>query len=88
MAAKRRRAWEKISLSTEEENESDNKDDTNPNQADLDQADDKYLVELWEEMHWELQVTKWGYSSIHQIKYEIHSSFIHSIIRTITKMFQ
>ena len=46
MAAKRRRARGGISLSSEEEDESDTGDDMDPDQANLDQANDKYLVEL------------------------------------------
>ena len=46
IAAKWHRARGKISLSSEKEDESDTRDDIDPNQADLDQANDKYLVEL------------------------------------------
>ena len=46
MAAKRRRARGRISLSSEKKDESDTGDDINPDQADPDQADDKYPVEL------------------------------------------
>ena len=46
MAAKQRRARGKISPSSDEKDESDTGDNTNPNQAHLDKANDKYLVEL------------------------------------------
>ena len=46
MAAKQCRVRRRISLSSDEEDESDIEDNTDPNQADLDQANDKYLVEL------------------------------------------
>ena len=46
MAAKQRRARGGISLSNEKEDESDIGDDTNLDQADPDQANNKYLVEL------------------------------------------
>ena len=82
MAAKWRRARGGISLSSEKEEESDTGDDT-----DLDQADDKYPQQLWEGMWWKLQVTKWGYSSIHQVKCEIHSSSIHFIMRATSECF-
>ena len=50
IAAKRRRARRGISLSSEKEDKSDTRDNTDPDQANLDQAKDKYLVELWKEM--------------------------------------
>ena len=65
MAAKQYRARKGISLSSEEEDESDIRDNTDSNQADPDQANNKYLVELLEGMCWKLQITKWGYSFIH-----------------------
>ena len=46
IAAKRCRARGKISLSSEKEDKSDIGDNIDPNQANLDQADDIYLVEL------------------------------------------
>ena len=51
MATKERKAKGEISSSSNEEDESDTKNDTDLDQADLDQADsdqadDKYLVEL------------------------------------------
>ena len=58
IAAKRRRTREGISLSNKEEDGNDTEDDTDPDRADLDQANDKYPVELWEGMRWKLQVTK------------------------------
>ena len=77
-----------ISLSSEEEDKSDTGNDMNPDQADPDQTNDEYLVELWKGMRWKLQVTKWGYSSIYQVKCEIHSFFIHFIMRTTSEIFQ
>ena len=46
MAAKQYRTRGGISLSSEKKDESDTGDDTDPDQANLDQANDKYLVEL------------------------------------------
>ena len=51
MAAKQRRTRGEISLSSEEKDESDIRDDTDSDQSDLDQADpdqadDKYLVKF------------------------------------------
>ena len=82
MTAKRRRARGEMSSSSKEEDESDTGDDTDP-----DQADDEYPLQLWEGMRWKLQVTKWGYLSIHQVKCEIHSSSIHFIMRATSECF-
>ena len=46
MVAKRHRSRGGISLSSEEEDESDTKNDTDPDQANLDQANDKCPMEL------------------------------------------
>ena len=46
MAAKRHRAKGRISLSSEKEDESDTRDDMDPNQANSDQTNNKYPVEL------------------------------------------
>ena len=46
MTAKKRKAGGEISLSSKEEDESDIRDDTDPNQANPNQTDDKYPLEL------------------------------------------
>ena len=46
MAAKQRKARGEISLSSKEKDESDTKDNTDLNQVDLNQVNDKYLMEL------------------------------------------
>lgn len=72
MAAKRQRARGGISLSSEEGGnyESDTGDETDP-----DQANDEYLLQLWEAMGGKLRATKVVYSFI-------HSSSIHETMRT------
>ena len=46
MVAKWRRARRRISLYNKKEDESDTRDNTDPNQANPDQTNDKYPVEL------------------------------------------
>ena len=46
MAAKRYKAGGRISLSSEEDDESDTGNDTDPDQMDPDRANDKYPLEL------------------------------------------
>ena len=46
MARKRRRTRGGISLSSEKEDESDIRDDTDPDQANPDQTNDKYPIEF------------------------------------------
>lgn len=72
MAAKYWRAGEEISLSSKEKknDENDTRDETNP-----DQANNKYLLQLWEARKEKLQVTKVIYSFI-------HSSSIYETIKT------
>ena len=53
IVAKWRRAGGRIGLSNEEEDQSDTKDDMDP-----DQANDKYPVQLWGKMRQKLQVIK------------------------------
>lgn len=85
MPVKRYRARGEISSSREKEDKSDIRDNIDP-----EYADDKYLLSLqyWNEIWWKLQVTKVGYTSIHQLKYEIYSSSTHFIMRTTSEIFQ
>ena len=54
MAVKQHRAREEISLSSEEEDESNTGDDTDPDKADPDQTNNKYPIKLQEGIYWKL----------------------------------